>query len=295
MQSLAEQYETKGYTVLRGLLSPEESQHYREVLQRLSGRTDADWQRKWGLNDGLNKCPEFQPLAFNERLLATVRDMLGTPIRFVQHSDLLVHRPTPRFHRDNENRRFGTGYEWTDKSTPFKAVRCAVYLQSYAESGAELGLVPGSHKFEADLPFVARYFHIGVNKILYSVVPELKSRPLPVMVQTDPNGSRLTYTAPEWIRTEPGDCVIFDPRVYHSANYLRGPKYAIFFSYGADDIHCRRYTSYYLHRRPELEYRPLADDFAKALKEADLYLDMDPAEEFPNDVATPAKKIAAAY
>ena len=58
--------------------------------------------------------------------------------------------------------------------------------------------------------------------------------------------------SPVWVRTEPGDCVIFNQRLYHSASPMAGPKYAVFLSYATENSHGRNHMGYYRHFRKDL-------------------------------------------
>lgn len=80
---------------------------------------------------------------------------------------------------------------------------------------------------------------------------------------------------PVWIRTEPGDCVIFNQRALHSANNIHGPKYAIFLSYGADNEHSPNHRRYYIYKRPDAGSGDYPPELAERLKAACLHLPLD--------------------
>lgn len=62
------------------------------------------------------------------------------------------------------------------------------------------------------------------------------------------------------VNTEPGDVVIFDPRLLHAASGFNTPKYSIFLCYGVPNRHYNNYVNYYLHKRKDLGYMPLCDE-----------------------------------
>ena len=55
-------------------------------------------------------------------------------------------------------------------------------------------------------------------------------------------------------------------------NFIRGPKYAIFLSYGADNVHSREHRLYYIENRKELGYADYPSELAAKLREEDLFL-----------------------
>ena len=82
-----------------------------------------------------------------------------------------------------------------------------------------------------------------------------------------------------WIRTEPGDCLVFNQRLYHSASPIRGPKYAMYLSYSADNEHAQNHLRYYRFLRKDLNYGPIPPELAGRLRDHDLYMETpDPAK-----------------
>jgi ectoine hydroxylase-related dioxygenase (phytanoyl-CoA dioxygenase family) len=255
-----DRFDRNGYVVIRGLLSTEEAAHYRSELQRQSGLGDKDWQGpSWTLADGVTTDPTFQPLIFHPRLVQAVRTLLGPTARYTQHSDLHVHFGDPGWHRDSAHREFGVGPDWDESREPYRVARVAIYLHSHAESGAKLGVIPGTHRREPPLALRQR---AGMH--LLSKLRSARRR--------DETPPFLTMRA-KWVATEPGDALIFDQRIYHSANVIRGPKYAIFLSYGVENEHSVNHRRYYMFERPDIRYDDYPSELAEKLREADLYLD----------------------
>lgn len=253
-------FERDGYVVLRGLLSSEEAAHYRAELQRLSGLTDADWQGpSWTLADGVTTEPVFQPLIFNPRLVEAVRTLLGPDARYTQHSDLHVHHGAPGWHRDSAYREFGVGPDWDETRAPYQVARVAIYLHSFAESGSKLGVIPGTHRREPRFALRERAATALLSRLRSA---ERRGETPPFLTMR-----------PRWIATEPGDCLIFNQRIYHSANVIRGPKYAIFLSYGVENEHSVNHRRYYMFERPDIRYDDYPPELAERLRAEDLYLD----------------------
>ena len=285
MISLKRHLEKHGYVVLRGLLSPHEAAHYRAEIQKLSGIGDADFgTKRFECADGASKNRPFWPLIDHPKLIPAIRELLGPTARYTQHSDLHAHRAGVGWHRDSACRTFGMGPDWDESAEPYQVLRVAIYLQSYAEGHSSLGVIPGSHRYEKLVggreAAVWRRF-IALREIAISkwgrltrgerLPAEMRLRSFPhMLVRTRPRLGRLPWPPPQgpvWIRTEPGDCVIFNQRLYHSASPLAGPKYAVFLSYAAENRHARNHLGYYRHFRRDLNYGPLEPELAARLEE----------------------------
>ena len=294
MTAMKQEFEKRGYVVIKGLLRPEEAAHYRSEIQKRSGVGDQEFGKKmFECSDGVTKNRAFWPLIYDERLLKVLRDLLGPTLRYTQHSDLHAHRtadrPTPRgvpggWHRDSACRDYNIGPDWDESRAPYQVTRVAFYLQTYAESHASLGVIPGSHRFERRLSGNDRRLWLRVFGSEYWIKRMLwragfLDEPFyyhPMFQQrTDPN-QPLVFSRPAepvWIKTEPGDCVIFNQRLFHAASPISGPKYAVFLSYSPENEHARNHLRYYRHIRKELGYGPIDPELAELLKEHDLYLE----------------------
>ncbi len=297
MTDLRRQFEERGYVLIRGLLSPEESTHYRAEIQKLSGIGDTDFPEKlFACADGVSTNRQFWPLIDHPKLMPVIREMLGPMARYTQHSDLHAHRGGVGWHRDSACRTFGVGPDWDESKDPYQVARVAIYLQSYAESHSSLGVIPGSHRYEQGV--------WGRERAVWRRLIALRERALSAwgkltrgeglphemrlhsfpdkLIRTRPRTGKLPWpppTNPVWIRTEPGDCVVFNQRLYHSASPLIGPKYAVFLSYATENTHGRNHIAYYRHIRKDLRYGPLDPELAETLKANDLFIDVPDVRE----------------
>jgi hypothetical protein len=301
MKSLGEQFEAEGYVIIKGLLSPEESAHYRAEIQKLSGVTDAEYGKKtFECADGITQNEPFWPMVYHPRLVEAVRSLLGDEIRYTQHSDLHAHRaskpaaPGPAsiggWHRDSACRDFNIGPDWDESLGPYRIVRVAIYLQTFAESHSSLGVMPGSHRYEERLTGNDRRLWSRMLEAEYRLKRALsklgvveeppyyhpwfqqRNRPASVPLLTRPS-------TPVWIKTEPGDCIIFNQRLYHSASPITGPKYAMYLSYSPEDEHARNHLRYYRYLRKDLCYGAVPSALAGLLKEHQLYMEVpEPSE-----------------
>ena len=250
MSQLEKEFTTNGYTVLRNLLPAEEVVFYREKLEELS----RGGRRSWTFPDGVNQNRDFWPLIFYPALLDTVRDLLDPNLCYLQHNDLHAGFSSMSWHRDNVNRTYGVGSDWDETQYPYQIVRVGIYLQRYEESHSRLGFIRGSHRINANL-----------GKILTRRRNLLTSF-ISFLCHTD----RLSGYA-DWVATQPGDCVIFDPRILHSGSRISGLKYAMFLAFGVENVHFYNHYSYYRHLRHDLDYKPTSPELAAKLQAADLY------------------------
>lgn len=237
-------FERDGYHLIRPLFSADEAAAWRDRINatfdipkepaaasRIAGATHT-------LADGVTMREEFWPTIFNERLLATVRSLIGDDIRYTQHSDLHINLPGGRWHRDSACRDFGVGEDWDETEETYRVVRIAIYLSDHDSSSSSLVVLPGSNRHESRL---ARREYIVWNKLRSFLRKHGRNDLLP----------HWFFSAPRRvIRTQPGDCVIFDQRLMHAGGVVRGrdPKYAIYLSYGVDNQHSRNHRAFFLDR-----------------------------------------------
>ncbi|MCW5920819.1 MAG: phytanoyl-CoA dioxygenase family protein [Saprospiraceae bacterium] len=251
---MREQFSRDGYTVVRSLFSPEQIAFYKQELDALSvGRS-----QKWTLPDGVCQNRPFWDVIFNEKILAAVRGLLGEEIKFLQHNDLHVGFSSFHWHRDSVCRSFGKGPDWDESAEPYQLVRVGIYLQEKT-GGFRLGLVKGTHRPDR-LPDNERHF-------IESKLSGL-TKALSLIGGKDPLHARA-----DWVATEPGDCVIFDPRAIHTGSDFQGTKYSFFVAYGVENSHFRNHYNYYRHLREDLNYQTLHPELAARLRDAGLYAD----------------------
>ena len=287
-QTLQEQLHNQGFVVVRQLLSEQEVSFYRDKLGERSGITTENFgaqgagrgfdkmgqQASWNLPDGVSKSPDFWPLIYHERLVTAVKELLGPDICFLQHTDLHVGFSAISWHRDNVNRKFGLGQDWDESQVPYQIVRVGIYLQSHAESNFKLGLIKGSHRPATNITLSRR---ITETKIIW----------MGALSYLSPQVQMWAANA-EWIATEPGDCVIFDPRTIHSGSYITGPKYSMFVAYGVENTHFYNHQNYYRQLRTELNYGDLDPELVQTLKSKELYAEKPPIYTDIQGAWTPA-------
>lgn len=275
-QERRKQLREKGYVVVKGLLSPEEVERYSKLLLDLSGVDPATFKSSgrgfdgWNHTDGVSKRPEFWPLITHEGLLGHLRALLGPEVKYLQHSDLQVGFSAVSWHRDNVHREYGVGRDWEeDDQHPYDLVRVGFYLQSYEESNFRLGFIPGSHRFDGS----GSKFSRSLNELKFKAFGGLAWL-----------GKTFQDLAPgaEWIATDPGDAIIFDPRILHSGSYIEALKLSMFVGYGVPSQHFADLQNYYRNVRTELGYGTFSDELIAYLREHDLYAEgIEDADEVP--------------
>jgi hypothetical protein len=263
-----EEFETRGFIVVRGLFAASEVEEWRAAVASLSGlssrsqRPSRSWQSGrlptgWTLPDGVSREPRFWPLAVDPRLREVAIDVLGRKARFLQHTDLHAGFSAFTWHRDSVDRRFRPGApDFDEHGEPYRLVRVGLYLHEGSAASFALGLVPGSHRPAALAP---------------SARAEIESalawprQVWAVLSRRDPLRSRA-----EWVPLGDGDVVAFDPRVVHAGTPAGGPKCSLFVAYGVPGRHYARHRAYYRFQRSELGYAELRPEFAEILREQGL-------------------------
>jgi ectoine hydroxylase len=205
-----EQFERDGYLIIRGALTPDEVETYREALDRAYLSATADGLISPG--DSLHwlgavaHCPQAAGLLDHPVTFPYVWSLLGWNIH-VYHSHLDVHPPLAgrrpfrfEWHQDGgrQNREVETD------PRPRLSVKLAYWLSDVSEPGrGNFKVVPGSH-----------------------LTNWIAGPPRRDVVWPDPDGA-IEVTA------APGDVVLFDRRLWHarSDNYSLYTRKAMFFGY----------------------------------------------------------------
>lgn len=253
----AQQFSDDGFVVLRGLLQAPEIALYVARLKECATAT------RWTLPDGVNRHPEFWPLLFNDRLLQSLKAMLGPDIRYLPHNDLHVGFSSFSWHRDSVSRYEGSGPDWDETREPYRLARVGFYLQSFAESHFRFGVVRGSHRPDRlDLAD-----HRRVNYRTSAVANVIGGL----------SGFDMVGPDAEWIEPEAGDCIVFDPRLLHTGSRFHGDKYSIFVAYGLESRHFHNHWHYYRHMRRDLNYGAIPAALAAQLRDAHLLAAEPPA------------------
>ena len=257
-----------GYYIIPSLFSSSDAKSLRHKLNKIFNFPEKDITsdeisyRTYALADGVTKESAFWPIIFNEKLVSSVRSLLGDDIRYVQHSDLHINLGGGSYHRDSSCREFGSSPDWDESNEPYKIVRVAIYLSDYEDSGSSLELLPCSHRKESRL-----------NRFEYTLWN---------MMRVKFRKFGFNEYLPHWflsrkkntIKTKPGDCIIIDQRLMHAGGGLSRknyPKYAIFLAFGVDNSHTRNHKNFYQDKPTYEKNIPVA--LKAMLKEKNLLLE----------------------
>jgi Phytanoyl-CoA dioxygenase (PhyH) len=248
-------YREKGFWVEKAVLSAGMIESVMDEMARLARapryRPDAFHAPvKWDGSHTVTLNRSFWPLLTCPTLLTTIRQVLDEPeLVYAERSQAKVwHRcPMTGGHRDTIHERFGAGSEWDERQDPYRVVNVAFYLQPIDE-GFEWGAIPGSHRHEHLMGRwerslwrkIPRHGRIG-SRLSYV---EAEAGWLPVRVN-QPWWPLNPPAAEIWVTPEPGDCILFDPRLVHAGGPVLGWKYAVFFSLGGPNSHTHRHATHF--------------------------------------------------
>ncbi|WP_433053954.1 phytanoyl-CoA dioxygenase family protein [Dactylosporangium sp. CS-033363] len=201
-----EQFDTDGYLVLKGVLSPDEVRHYASVLDVAHATHPRAADGSLHLLSAVTSCPELAGLIDHPATFPLVWSMLGWNVH-IYHSHLDVHPtiPAPKpdwwhWHQDGgrQNRELETD------PRPRLSVKLAYWLSDVSEEGrGNLTLLPGSHKTN------------------WLPGPPKRDVPWP----TPPGATQ--------VKVDAGDVVFFDRRIWHarSDNYSELTRRCVFLGY----------------------------------------------------------------
>jgi hypothetical protein len=206
---------------------------------------------KWGYRHGVSLEPMLWELVRSRAIAESVRDALGArQLAYLEDSDLKVweRQPASGWHRDSMSPRFGQGTEWGVDGR-YQIARIALYLQPESDA-FEWGCIPGSHVRERLATAWERLFWPRVlpvrERAVSSRLNEIKPFRDRLWIRSDRwKLLPLPPTEPVWIRTAPGDIVVFDPRLIHVGGHVPYRKWAVFFSMGAKNEHSRYHRDYF--------------------------------------------------
>jgi hypothetical protein len=275
IDSLKKQFDKDGFCIVRNLLNNDEVNLYKKILEEKSGVKKHQFESQnafkffvknkkknfgWKQSNGIVNFKEFWPLIWNEKLIGILKKLLDDDVKFLQHNDIHVGFSAIGWHRDSSDREYMVGPEWDESDEAFQLVRVGIYLQKYEESNFKLGVLPGSNKHESSL---TTWELTGLSKLglLGTAIRAIR------YLLIGPNlFSKKSY----WFKPNPGDAIIFDPRVYHRGTFIKGPKYSMFMGYGRPGRHFDRLTEYFNKKRTDLKYSEMPTDLKEKLKEKNL-------------------------
>jgi len=262
--SPAESFAENGFAVFHGLIGQEECAR---LATELRERHLTPEKREYTSIDAVTRSPLVREMLFDPRIIEAVKGTIQTQPKFLQISDLQIDHDHTVWHRDGAFRDPG-GFDFEDRSAPYRAVKIIVYLES---EGAGLAMMPGSQ-------FGARDRHDAESVSLNAMPMSL------LLPQGLPANRRLTAReragAVVWCAGA-GDALVFDERIFHRGRRVegnaltaqkRGRKLTVSFAFGADDVHSSRLHSYFGYARPDVRFTTMSEEFLARLEAAGIAL-----------------------
>jgi hypothetical protein len=272
MNNLKQQFDQQGYVVLHNVLTNDELEFYKNALLEV-GKNKL--KKSWTMPDGVIQHEAFWPTLWNETVLKTVKEILGEEVKFMQHNDLHLGYSSFAWHRDSINRTYESNLpDWQESTSPYQIVRCGYYLQP-EENNFHLGVLPGSHKLSG---YITDETFLEYDKKL-SNFENAKAKL---------GGKDWLKEQAVWIKTKPGDCVIFDPRLIHTGGEFEAEKFSFFNAYGIENSHFQQHYTYYRYLRYDLKYKAMPSKLVDLLKSKNLYASEDKLEEKINGAWIPS-------
>ena len=264
----------RGFVVLRGLFPPDAARALRAEVAALAraAHGDDDPRRPLDCWEGVTRHAAFWPVIEHPPLVARLRALVGPDVRYLHNSEVHAHNAGLLWHRDCIDQRRGAGPDWDDGAARYRIVRACIYLQTGQESGFRLGVVPGSHR--AGRRTVAGWAldaaATAQRRLRLRRGWDPRRRRLPQITLAPGWRAPLVSARPHWIDVGLGDCVVIHQRLLHSASPVFGPQYALYLSYGPDDVHAARLLRFHRHEQPRRPHLPPAPALARRLAAAGL-------------------------
>jgi len=263
-----DRYESEGYVVLPRLIGGDEVAHYRNELENLSGFSDDEYPKVYKLVDGVTRTPAFWPLIFDERIVAAVRQAIGSDTRYLFHSDVRINMVNCGWHRDGVSKAFGTGTDWEEEVSRYRILRVGVFLHDFDKNQSTFGVIAGSHRRDSSLPEKEMRMQERIRQ----------------RVKRNFNIPLFTRR-PTWLPTEAGTCILFDQRLLHSASPIRWAKHSLFYAYGGEDFHSTEHRKHFVEGRTfyqlngdnqtKDQFEACPRELAEQLKDAGLWFEGD--------------------
>lgn len=278
-----EEFQKKGFYVIKNLLNEKEINSYIASIQRKreslikQGAANFENNKFKIFSSDTSKFKNYSEYdehelweyVANEKLVNTISKLIGEKAYFVHDLGLLDPGSNPNndcsWHRDSPCRKTGIGPDW-DQSKKYNVVTAITYLRSSNETGTGLSIIPGSHKisYKRTLSDILRFIHLKSRNITFL-------KPIRNII------SKLIGTT---IKYDAGDCIIFLCTVYHTPilvhnNVPNNYRQCITSRYGGHGKHSNTYIDYVLNKRPEMNKylnSKKKDDFIDFIKKKDLYL-----------------------
>lgn len=206
-----------GYTIIRGVYSPEEVQRFRKAAFETRGK---------GFGDLLAN-PRLRPVLVDGTFVEIARQILGSDdIWYSGDSSFTINSKQRGFHKDNVDRQDPAGPDWKGRYT---LLRFGIYLQDHWSHTGGLNLRAKSHN-TTDHAY-------GKNVYVRTRVGDVAVWSM----RTTHSGNGVLLKFPRWVYPEPSQIPKIPKRAIAAAD---GDRVAVFAALGLDDAHHDRYVEY---------------------------------------------------
>ncbi|WP_433304920.1 hypothetical protein ACQP2F_16650 [Actinoplanes sp. CA-030573] len=206
-----------GYTIVRGVYSPEEIQRFRRAAFETRGK---------GLGDLLAN-PRMRPVLVDGTFVEIARQILGSEdIWYAGDSSFTINSKQRGFHKDNVDRQDPAGPDWKGRYT---LLRFGIYLQDHWSHTGGLNLRAKSHN-TTDHTY-------GKNVYVRTRVGDVAVWSM----RTTHSGNGVLLKFPRWVYPEPSQIPRIPRRAIAPAD---GDRVAVFAALGLNDAHHDRYVEY---------------------------------------------------
>ncbi|HEX7745454.1 MAG TPA: hypothetical protein VF462_09365 [Micromonosporaceae bacterium] len=212
------EYWDKGFTIVRGVYSPEEISDFRKRALAYQGRHSGD----------LLSHPELRSVITDGRMLDVAKQILDRDdIVYYGDSAVAIREGAPGFHKDNADRFDAKAPDW---QSPYTQIRFGIYLQDHYRHSGGLNVREGSHNKVNTTEGRVRQLRTKVGDLgvwsmrtSHSAAGTILRWPLNFV---QPHYNQVKRI-PKWL-IAPKD----------------GQRIALFAALGADDEHLKRYLEY---------------------------------------------------
>jgi len=238
-ETMRHQFDTLGFAHLRSIFSQESNQRFLNLIREESQLRDHDAPHvisgviKGYLSPGM-VCRErvFWPLITSQPILTAIGALLGADFKFCLAADVgFAHRSGYPFHRDTVIDT-QNGPHWDHSLSTYGIVRAITCFHEHRTF--RFGVTPRSH--------------------------------LPQTPYGDVNEPSV-----QWFDLNPGDVMLFDPRIRHSGQKNDFPKYGVILTYGKNNEYTQEY--YFYRRLVQLcdLYEAPSSEFIQFLRDQNLF------------------------
>jgi hypothetical protein len=265
-------YEKNGFVLVRQLLMDE---FIAPTAQQIKEQANLSFGQRLTAPDAVNRFPEALEVLTRKPIIASMHDIIGDDVKFLQLADLHYNHNADGWHRDSTNRAFGHGNDWNEDTEKYDIAKLILYIE-VDQFG--LAIIAGSHRSNTSIP---------ESHLAFSAAHALTDEDIAADRKFDAGTIVL-------ISPRPGDAILFDERLLHCgrphdgeqfSGKLIAPKMTLCWVFGRESQHAHRFHSYF--RFVRANYDPLTSEVRARLSSAKLlpsFVDANYFHSHPNEL-----------